>query len=114
VQGSLNGVFCRPGGETVVVGEAGLLLRSGPGPSGGTVWTAPPVKLTTFSLAAVTGNPAGDIFAAGYNGVVLHHDGETWDIMPTGHFDPLNAIHVGPCGDIHAAGFWGLILKYGN
>ena len=64
--------------------------------------------------AAMTGNSAGEVFAAGFNGVVLRYDGETWESMPTEHFDPLNTIHIGPCGDIYAAGFWGLILKYGN
>jgi hypothetical protein len=114
VQTALNGVWSRPGAETIVVGDSGLVLHRTADQSGGATWTAPPARLTSFSLAAMSGTPGGDVYAVGYNGVVMRYDGAAWDIMPTEHFDPLNAIHVGPCGDIYAAGFWGLILKYGN
>jgi hypothetical protein len=114
VQEALNGVWSGPGAETIVVGDLGTVLHSGSGISGGTNWSAPATGTTGFSLSAVTGSSQGDVYAVGYNGVVLRYDGETWDNMPTEHFDPLNAIHVGPCGDIFVAGLWGLILNYGN
>ena len=114
VQTALNGVWSRPGAETIVVGEGGLVLHSGASESGSLGWSAPSNLLTSFSLSDVTGNAEGEVFAVGYNGVVLRYDGQEWDIMPTGYFDPLSAIHIGPCGHIYAAGLWGSILKYGN
>ena len=76
--------------------------------------TALSVDLVDHGRRPMGLTPAGEVFAVGYNGVVLRYDGEVWDTMPTGYFDPLNAIHIGPCGDIYAAGFGGHILKYGN
>jgi hypothetical protein len=111
---SLNGVYSRPEGETVVVGDGGTILHSGPGQNGGTVWEQPTVQATSFSLAAVTGDTGGLVYAAGNNGVILSYDGQQWTPVPTGYFDPLNAIHVSPCGGLHAAGLWGLILEYSD
>ena len=113
-QEALYGVWAGPQSETIVVGAKGTVLHSGSGTTGGGEWKAVAPYLTTYSLAAVTGNTAGEAFAVGYNGVVARYDGETWEPMPTDYSDPLNAIHIGPCGDIHAAGTWGLILKYDN
>ncbi len=47
-----------------------------------------------------------------FPGLVLRYAGDTWETMPTGYFDRLDAIDVSPCGGIHAAGDWGLILEY--
>jgi hypothetical protein len=114
VRTSLNGVWSRPGGETVVVGDGGLVLHSGTGFAGEKAWTPPPEVVTIFSLMAIAGNPQGEVFAVGKNGVVLRYAGQSWESMPTGFFDQLHAIHVGSCGDIYTAGFDGLILRYGN
>jgi hypothetical protein len=111
---SLYGVYSRPEGETVVVGESGIILHSGPGQDGGTTWEPPPVYDTELSLSAVTGDARGNVYAVGNNGLILRYEGQQWTPVPTGYFDPLNAIHISPCGGLHAAGWWGMILEYSD
>lgn len=111
---AIKGVYSRPEGETVVVGDGGLILHSGSDQSGGTRWDPPATPATSFSIFGVTGDTDGNVYAVGYNGVVLRHDGEKWDSLATGYYDPLYAIDVGPCGSLHAAGLWGLILEYSH
>ena len=95
------------------MGEGGLALRNAGTPWLGTPWMPMPVG-TDYSLYAAAGDLDGNVYAAGYNGVVARYDGMSWDVLTTNSHDRLNGLHISPCGDIYAAGIWGVILRYGN
>jgi len=111
VSGPLEAVWCRPRGETVVVGEAGLSLHSLNGEGGGIIWESRGSN-TVFPLFGLTGDADGTVYAAGSNGLVLEYAGEGWNILATERHDQLDAIAIDPCGDLYCAGYWGLILEY--
>lgn len=68
---------------------------------------------TPISLRGVWGSSAGDVFAVGDNGTILHYDGSSWTVMD--HPGPkwvLNDVWGAAGNDVYAVGDLGLILHY--
>ncbi|MBW2702694.1 MAG: hypothetical protein JRF33_17885, partial [Deltaproteobacteria bacterium] len=73
----------------------------------GWCWEHPlPQGNDLFDILALA---ADDVWAVGQAGTILHWDGESWSMVPSGVEDSLLAIH-GVAGDLWAVGSDGLIL----
>ncbi len=64
------------------------------------------------SLNATWSCSTNDVFAVGYNGTILHYDGNTWSSMPSGTTNNLWSIWGTANNDLFAVGYSGTILHY--
>jgi len=71
-----------------------------------------PVAAQGHEWHCVWGSSGRDVFAIGEEGVILHHDGQTWSAMSSGTTNTLNAIWGTLGGDVFAVGEEGTILHY--
>ena len=75
----------------------------------GTSWTE---EDTGKLLNAVWGSSATDVFAVGYNGIILHYNGTSWSIMASPVTTTLYAVWGSSATDVFAVGYNGQILHY--
>ena len=69
----------------------------------------------TLSVNAITGNNAGEMWAVGENGLMVHHNGTSWQKLPTVVVDTLYGVTVSPLDSYPiAVGSKGTILRYGT
>lgn len=81
----------------------------GPGWSGNVGWDSVPAP--GGQLRGVWGSSATDVFAVGFAGTILHHDGSTWSRQTSGVTQRLNAVWGTAGNDVYAAGD-GVVLRY--
>jgi hypothetical protein len=94
-----NGVYA--------VGEGTTILRYFTGEGWETEMTGTPGALTS-----VWGISAGNAFAVGTGGIILHNDGEGWSTQTSGTTNQLNGVWGSGPADVFAVGLGGKILHY--
>jgi hypothetical protein len=106
-QSDLFGVWSG-GLSAVAVGADGKIVDTA---TGGTLWNVPdsPVKGQFVGLFGVWGGSAGDVYAVGDNGLILHFDGQTWQKQDSGTMAQLRAVW-GSGGEVFAVGVGGVVL----
>lgn len=93
-----------PGGDVYAVGTA---IRR----FDGSQWS-PMARPGTAILRDVWAASAGDVWAVGDSGTVLHFDGVTWTAVPSPTTAQLTAVHGSAADDVWAVGTGGTLLRY--
>jgi hypothetical protein len=106
--GDLNAVWIAPGGDILVVGDGGAILRS----TDGSVWSAM-ASGTGADLYGVWGSDASRVWAVGDQGALLFFDGSDWQAQtaPAGGY---RGVWGSGASDIFFVGAGGLIAHYGG
>jgi hypothetical protein len=65
-----------------------------------------------YSLNDVRGASAGNVYALGTGGTILHWDGAAWCLEPSGTDAALNAVSGEPGARVWALGERGVVLRY--
>ena len=65
-----------------------------------------------YNLSRIWGSTASDVFCVGYNGVILHYNGQSWDKMDSDTTNNLNGIWGNSPQDIFVVGDGGIVLHY--
>jgi hypothetical protein len=87
-------------------------------PGGGTsgpswvAWRNPNVFSYTCWLNAIWGSSPRDIYAVGEYGMVLHSDGQKWEVLRYGQEDGLSDVWGSSSTDVFVVGRDGIILHY--
>ena len=63
-------------------------------------------------LRAVWGSSGADVFAVGDDGVILHYDGNNWDLMASGSTADLYGVWGLSDSQVYAVGRYGTVLYY--
>lgn len=64
------------------------------------------------SYRTIWGRDAHDVYAAGYNGKIIHYDGISWKEFESGVDSTINAIRGDQKGNIYTAGAGGIVMRY--
>lgn len=64
------------------------------------------------SLTAIWGRSAGDVYAVGSDGRIVHFDGAAWTARESGTTARLRAVGGGAAGAVFAAGDGGVVLRW--
>jgi hypothetical protein len=67
---------------------------------------------TTAELTSVHGSGAGDIWAVGARGIILHYDGSSWRQVPSGTRRTLHNVFSTDPGDAWAVGEGNTVLRW--
>ncbi len=78
----------------------------------GTAWAVIPAPGPAYSMRAVWGASATNVYAVGTQGRLLHWDGSVWTQLPTLTPRDLLAIHGTSATDIWVSGGFGVLLHY--
>ena len=62
-------------------------------------------------LTRVWGRGPNDVYAAGFDGIVLHYDGRAWSPVPSGTTEGVGVFGVGQ-SDVFVVGGGGIILHH--
>ena len=102
----LNAIWGATGGGVFAVGSAGSIVQ---GQHKGDLTLVP--TPTQARLLEVWGRSASDVFAVGEGGTILHYDGDTWNLEPSGTELELNTVvGLDEC-DALAASRRGVLLR---
>ncbi len=108
----LYGAWTSPEGNTIVVGEDGLVAdydgKDFWGHHDLDPWSTP----TSEDIKGVWGTSMSDIFAVGHGGVILHFNGSSWTRMTTPTTINLLAVWGPASDDVYAVGDAGTVLHY--
>jgi hypothetical protein len=103
----LIAVAARPGGDAIVVGRNGRIMRHV-----GQQWNEE-ASGTTNELDAVWADPnSANVFAVGVAGTVVRYDGAGWQLQTSGTTTSLRAVWGSSANDIFAVGDNGIILHF--
>ena len=64
------------------------------------------------SLYGIWGSAAGDVFAVGEEGTIIHYDGKSWSLMESGTAQKLYGVWGSGKNDVFAVGAGGAIIHY--
>ncbi len=67
---------------------------------------------TTSIIRDIWGTSNSNVYVAGYNGTILHYDGNSWVPMVSGTENDLTCIWGDSDSDVFAVGYIGIILHY--
>ncbi len=73
---------------------------------------APHESGTTLALYGVCGGSSSEVFACGYGGIILRHDGSGWNPMTTGVTSPIYSLSCASTDSVFAVGNAGTIVSY--
>ncbi len=110
---SLNSVFAMAGSSggspsVYAVGEQGLVMQRGS--MGWLQDSAAPTGKQ--NLLTVWGSSASDVWVGGSSGLVAHHNGTSWAVIPTGSNETISGIAGTSGTDVWAVTVQGSILRY--
>jgi hypothetical protein len=72
----------------------------------------PPAPVTKQSLMSIWGSGSSDVWAVGASGTIVHYDGKTWSVSPSGTTKRLSSVAGSAPNDVWAVGEAGTILRF--